>query len=111
MHPCLLGFEPINGEEAMIMAIQQDRGVLKELEKAEAEDAKKRIVKQKDPANTSRAQEELEAEGKSVVENKSVNMNADKVSGQGTLKVRFQVTNPERKSFSEKKNTTANNLN
>ena len=36
-------------------------------------------------------------------------MNADKVSGHGTLKVRFQVTNPERRSFSEKKNTNKAN--
>ena len=45
VHPCLIGLDPINGEGAMILSIQQDRGVLKDLQKAEAEDAKKRIVK------------------------------------------------------------------
>ena len=79
--------------------------MLKDLQKAEAEDAKRRVVKSKDPANTAKAREELEAEGKSIVDEKSVDMNADKVSGHGTLKVRFQVTNPQRRSFSEKKNS------
>ena len=89
VHPCFMGTEPINGEGAMILAIQQDRTVLKDLEKLEAEDAKRRVIKKKDPANTAKLRYQLEAEGKSIVDEKSVDMNADKVSGQGKLKVRF----------------------
>ena len=45
VHPCLVGFEPVNGEGAMITAIQQDRGVLKDLQKAEEADQKNRVIK------------------------------------------------------------------
>ena len=84
-----MGTDPINGEGAMILAIKVDRAILNDLQKAEALDAKKRIIKQKDPENTARARQLLEAEGKSIVEEKKINMNADKLSGQGSLKVRF----------------------
>lgn len=66
-------------------------------------ESKNRVVKTKDPENTAKAQEELEQEGKSIVEEKNVTMNEDKLSGKGSLSVRFEVTSPGRKSFSEKK--------
>ena len=47
------------------------------------------MLKKKDPANTAKAREELDLEGKSIIDEKSMNLNDDKVSGKGTLKVRF----------------------
>lgn len=73
-----------------------------DLEKADAEAAKKRLIKPKDPENTAKVREELDLEGQSIIEEKKINLNSDKVSGSGTLKVRFQVTN-DRRSYSEKK--------
>jgi len=58
---------------------------------AEEEDAKKRVIKVKDPAKTDKVKQEIEAEGKSIVDEKNMSMNADRSSGKGTLKVRFQV--------------------
>ena len=40
-----MGTDPINGEGAMILAIKIDRAILNDLQKAEALDAKKRIIK------------------------------------------------------------------
>ena len=47
--------------------------------------------------------EHLDSEGHSVIEENRVDMNKDKSSGRGTLKVRFEMNSPERQSFSEKK--------
>ena len=106
MHPCLYGAEPINGTGVLVMQVATDKNLLGEIKKAEAEDAKKRVVKPKDPNNTEKARNELDAEGKSIISEKNSNMNDDKVSGTGTLKVRFEVTSPNARSFQDKKNNT-----
>ena len=81
-----------------------DLSIKKDLEKAEAAEAKSRVVKKKDPTNTEKAKDELEAEGKSILVEKTNDMNADKISGKGSLKVRFEIKSPRStKSFSEKK--------
>ena len=103
MHPCIFGANPINGEALLVLSAQTDRSILNDLKKAEAALDKNKSKKSKDPNNTAKAREELEAEGESVVEKQTVKMNEDKKGGTGTLKVRFDVTSP-RKSFSESKN-------
>ena len=63
IHPCLLGNNPINGEDGTVFALHEmktDRTVLQELKKAEALAAKKRVLKKKDPKSTARAQIELD---------------------------------------------------
>ena len=52
---------------------------------------------------TSTPKEHLESEGQSIIDENHVDMNKDKSSGRGTLKVRFEMNSPERQSFSEKK--------
>lgn len=103
VHPCLMGSDPINGELTLIAMAGNDKTALKELHKAEAADIKKTVVKKKNPSNTARVKEETEMEGKSVVTEQSVDMNQDKKSGKGTLKVRFQVNSPDRKSMTDSK--------
>lgn len=103
IHPCIFGANPINGEGPNIGLALTDKSIAEELRKAEAEDAKKRIVKKIDPTQTSKVKAEIEAEGHSIVDEKNMSMNSDKLSGKGTLKVRFQVTNlasPEPKARS-----------
>ena len=51
-----------------------------------------------------KAQEELDLEGKSIIDEKSQDLNNEKTAGKGTLKVRFQMASPGRKSMSEAKN-------
>ena len=89
VHPCMLGSDPINGENVQIFLASTDSTLLKDLKKAEADEAKKRTVKAKDPENTAKVREELETEGKSIIDEKSVDMNKEKTAGKGTLKVRF----------------------
>ena len=48
-------------------------------------------------------QKRLDSEGQSIIDENQVDMNKDKSSGRGTLKVRFEMNSPERQSFSEKK--------
>ena len=103
IHPCLFGAEPVNGEGAMVRTAETDKTIIKDLEKAEAEDARKRVKKPVDPAKTEELREQLETEGKSIVDEKSLDVNADKMSGTGTLKVRFQVTPTNKGSPSQKK--------
>lgn len=81
VYPCLFGADPINGEGVMVVQVQTDKSIKIDLEKAEALAAKNRVVKPKDPENTAKAQEELEQEGKSIVEAKNTKMNDDKLSG------------------------------
>ena len=89
VHPFLLGSDPINGEDVRVFLASTDNTLIKDLKKAEAEEAKTRVLKKKDPESTAKVREELETEGKSIIDEKSVDMNKDKNSGKGTLKVRF----------------------
>ncbi len=87
-----------------------DLSIKKDLEKAEAAEANRRIIKKKDPSNTEKAKDELEAEGKSVLVEKTNDMNADKISGKGSLKVRFEIKShgaKSNRSFSDKKDLSA----
>ena len=51
---------------------------------------------------TQTPQKRLDSEGQSIIDENEVNMNKDKSSGRGTLKVRFEMNSPGQ-SFSEKK--------
>lgn len=70
-----MGSDPINGELTLIAMAGNDKTAIKELQKAEAADIKKTVVKKKNPSNTARVKEETEMEGKSVVTEQSVDMN------------------------------------
>ena len=72
-----------------------DATVLRDLERAEAEAFKNKVLKPKDPASTAKARQRLEQEGRSIEEEKNkVQMSQDKKTGTGSYKIRFQVTNP-----------------
>ena len=89
VHPCLLGAQPINGNaDITVFKAKTDHSIAKELEKVEKEEAAKRVVKKKDPANTEKVRQELETEGQSIVDEKTSEP-IDAKSGKGTLKVRF----------------------
>ena len=94
VHPCLLGANPVNGLGRLVGVALTDSTIANDLKKLDLELAKKRVLKPKDPAKTVKAKEELDAEGRSIVDEKSVSMNLDKSGGKGFLKMRFQVTSP-----------------
>ena len=48
-----------------------DATVLRDLERAEAEAFKKKVLKPKDPASTAKARQRLEQEGRSIEEEKN----------------------------------------
>ena len=49
VHPCIFGAEPVNGQALNIGQAGTDVSIKKDLEKSEADQAKNRVVKQKDP--------------------------------------------------------------
>ena len=71
VHPCLLGATPINGEMVHVGLARTDATVLRDLERAEAEAFKNKVLKPKDPASTAKARQRLEQEGRSIEEEKN----------------------------------------
>ena len=71
IHPCLLGADPINGELVHVGLARTDATVLRDLQRAEAEAFKKKVLKPKDPASTAKARQRLEQEGRSIEEEKN----------------------------------------
>jgi len=49
VHPCIFGAEPVNGQALNVGQAGTDLSIKKDFEKAEADQAKRRVVKQKDP--------------------------------------------------------------
>ena len=88
VHPCVMGGSPVNGGGPLVGLAGTDKGIAAELKKAEEREEANRVVKKKDPGNTAKVKEEIEAEGKSYVDEKNMSM-TDKSSGKGSLKVRF----------------------
>ena len=83
-----MGGDPVNGGGPLVGLAGTDKGIAAELKKAEEREEANRVVKKKDPDNTAKVKEEIEAEGKSYVDEKNMSM-TDKSSGKGSLKVRF----------------------
>ena len=81
----------------MINLVMTDKVILNDLEKKEAAEMKKRVLKPKDPNSTARAKVILDSEGKQTVQARTSKINADKKTGTGVLKVRYQVTDPQRR--------------
>ena len=61
---------------------------------AESEKVKSNNEVAKD--KTSTPNQRLDSEGQSIIDENKIDMNKDKSSGRGTLKVRFEMNSPER---------------
>ena len=98
----MLNSEPINGLKPRDMLLNQTEKTVMET----PDETLKRKLKENGQKTSGKGGNLDDEDGKSIVEEKSFEMNEDKISGRGTLKVRFQVNSPGRKSQSEKKDST-----